>query len=106
VHLLHHFIGIQQLAGHNFVPGDNVLGLMEAVLFVVVWEPRSGRGSGHQLALDKEKAERISRMLSKAMPDATIQIEHADAYAAAAVMAPRQRRPDRGYPTRNLTRNA
>jgi hypothetical protein len=60
-------------------------------MFVVVWEPRSGRRSGHQLALDREKAEEISRTLSRTMPDATIQIEHADAYASAAVMAPRQR---------------
>jgi hypothetical protein len=61
-------------------------------MYVVVWEPRNGRGSGHQLALNREKAEQISRTLSKALPDATIQIEHADTYAAAAVMEPRQQR--------------
>lgn len=75
---------------------------MEGLLYVVIWEPRSGRGSGHQLALNQEKAEEISRMLSKTMPGATIEIEHADAYAAAAVMAPRQRQNR----TRGATRNA
>jgi hypothetical protein len=87
--------------GNEVMAGHNVLGLTEGLLYVVIWEPRSGRASGHQLALDREKADTISRTLSRAMPDALIRIEHADSYAAAAVMEPRQQR--RGYqPTRKL----
>ena len=61
-------------------------------MFVIIWETRNGRGGGHQLALDRRKADTISRTLSRVMPDAMIRIEHADAYAAAAVMEPRQQR--------------
>jgi hypothetical protein len=61
-------------------------------MYVVIWEPKHGHGGGHQLALDREKADTISRTLSRAMPDVAIRIEHADAYAAAAVMEPRQQR--------------
>jgi hypothetical protein len=54
--------------------------------YVVVWEPRGGHGGGHQLALDLDKAERIQRVLSRAVPDAEVRIEPAEAYAAAAVL--------------------
>jgi len=55
-------------------------------LYVVIWEPKHGRGGGHHLALDKRKAETIHRALSRAMPDAECRIEPAETYAAAAVL--------------------
>ena len=39
-------------------------------MFVVVWEPKRGAGGGHQAVMDQDKAEQISRVLGKAMPDA------------------------------------
>jgi hypothetical protein len=59
-------------------------------MFVVVWKPRSGRGGGHQLALDKLKAERMFQRLCREMPDYQIKVIPAD--AAAAVMERQQQR--------------
>ena len=40
-------------------------------MFVVVWEPKHGRGSGHQTVMDQRKAEQIRQAVTKAVPDAT-----------------------------------
>jgi hypothetical protein len=65
-------------------------------MFVVVWEPRSGRGGGHQLALDKLKAERMFQRLCREMPDYQIKVIPAEAHVAAAVMERQQQRRYRG----------
>jgi predicted LPLAT superfamily acyltransferase len=61
-------------------------------MYVVVWEPRRGAGGGHQLVMDRDKADRISRVLYRAMPDAEIRVLPAADHAAAAVMERQQRR--------------
>jgi hypothetical protein len=65
--------------------------------YVVIWETLCGRGSGHQLALDKRRAEIIHRAIRRALPHAECRIEPAESYAAAAVLE-RQRnlKPRRG----------
>ena len=60
-------------------------------MFVIIWEPKRGFGGGHQLVLDHDKAEQMSKRLSRQRPDDVVRIEPAEAYAAAAVME-RQRR--------------
>src|SRR3954469_5878400 len=61
-------------------------------MFVVVWEPKRGTGGGHQLVMDKQKAERISRVMYRALPDAEIRVMTAAEHAAAAVTEQQQRR--------------
>jgi|tagenome__1003787_1003787.scaffolds.fasta_scaffold18894055_2 hypothetical protein len=61
-------------------------------MFVVTWEPRGGRGGGHQLALDKIKAESISRVVMRARPDYVVRVVPAEAHAAAAVEERQRRR--------------
>jgi hypothetical protein len=61
-------------------------------VYVVVWEPRGRRGGGHQLVMDRAKADRISMIMARAMPDAQIRIEPAERYAAAAVVERQQQR--------------
>ena len=48
-------------------------------MFVVVWEPRGGAGGGHQLALERRRAEYLSRALCRALPDAEVRILTAEA---------------------------
>ena len=60
-------------------------------MFVVVWEPKHGRGGGHQAVLDPRKAEHIWQAVTRAMPDATVRLLPAEHYGAAAVLE-RQRR--------------
>jgi hypothetical protein len=60
-------------------------------VFVVVWEPRHGRGGGHQLVLEPDKAEKLRRQMSRERPDDGIRIETAEAYGAAAVVERGQR---------------
>ena len=60
-------------------------------MFVVVWEPRGGAGGGHQLALERRRAEYLSRALCRALPDAEVRILTAEAHAAAAVLERQQR---------------
>ena len=43
-------------------------------MFVVVWEPKHGRGGGHQAVLDQRKAEHIRQAVTRAMPDATVRL--------------------------------
>src|SRR4051794_11404597 len=43
-------------------------------VFVVVWEPRHGRGGGHQLVLEPDKAEKLRRQMSRERPDDGIRI--------------------------------
>jgi hypothetical protein len=64
-------------------------------MFVVVWEPKRGAGGGHQLVMDKQKAERISRVMYRALPDAEIRVMTAAEHAAAAVTEQQQRRVSR-----------
>jgi hypothetical protein len=65
-------------------------------LFVVIWEPKHGRGGGHQAVLDKAKAEKLCHRLAWAHPENVYRIEPAENYAAAAVLerhnAPTSRR--------------
>lgn len=60
-------------------------------MFVVVWEPKRG-ASGHQLVMDKAKAQQISCNLGRAMPEAKIQVLPAQTYADAAVVERQMRR--------------
>jgi hypothetical protein len=60
-------------------------------MYVVVWEPRRGAGGGHQLVMDQRRAEQISRVMCRALPDAEIRVLSAADYGAAAV-AERERR--------------
>jgi hypothetical protein len=61
-------------------------------VYVIVWEPKHGRGGGHQLVLDKGKADHLGKVLSRQLPGDTVKVMPADAYAAAAVMGRLQRR--------------
>jgi hypothetical protein len=54
-------------------------------LYVVIWEPKHGRGGGHQLVMDRDNAERMSNRLAWERPDHVFRVEPAEAYAAAAV---------------------
>jgi hypothetical protein len=67
-------------------------------MYVVVWETKCGRG-GHQMALEKSKAEYLGRQLSRLRPTDNIMILPAHDYAAAAVVE-RQRRTARDARTR------
>jgi hypothetical protein len=60
-------------------------------MFVVTWEPKTGRGGGHQLALDLRKAKHLHWRLRHALPDAEVKILTAEAHAAAAVLERQQR---------------
>ena len=60
-------------------------------MFVVVWEPKHGRGGGHQAVMDQRKAEQVRQAITRAMPDATVRLLPAEHYGAAAVLE-RQRR--------------
>jgi len=64
-------------------------------MFVVIWEPKDGRGGGHQLVTDAERAEFLRRQMSRLRPDAEIRIDTAEAYGAAAVLERGQRRQQR-----------
>jgi hypothetical protein len=98
--------------GHENRPTGAAAGLIRAILngtfraeigcsakdysmFVVVWEPKRGTGGGHQLVMDKQKAERISRVMYRALPDAEIRVMTAAEHAAAAVTEQQQRRVSR-----------
>jgi hypothetical protein len=70
---------------------NNVMGLTEGLLFVVVWEPRTGRGGGHQLALELGKAEYLSRVISRSQPNVEVRVLPAADHAAAAVVERQQR---------------
>ena len=61
-------------------------------MFVVIWEPKVGRGGGHQAVLDKVKAEKLCQKLAWKHPENTYRVEPADTYAAAAVIDRDQRR--------------
>jgi hypothetical protein len=62
-------------------------------MFVVIWEPRTGLGGGHQLVLGGEhKADYLRRALSKALPDHAVRIESAEAHSASAVLDRAERR--------------
>ena len=61
-------------------------------MFVVVWEPKHGRGGGHQAVLDPRKAEHIWQAVTRAMPDATVRLLPAEHYGAAAVLERQRRR--------------
>ena len=52
-------------------------------MFVVVWDSR--RTSGHQAVRDQVLAERISRVLYRAIPDAQVTVLTAEQHAALAV---------------------
>jgi acetyl-CoA carboxylase carboxyltransferase component len=69
-------------------------------MYVVVWEPRRGSGGGHQAVNDRQRAEQISRVMCRAMPDAEIRVMSAEAYGAAAVVERQQREPYRSTRSR------
>ena len=54
-------------------------------MFVIVWEPKHGRGGGHQAVLDKAKAEKLCQKLAWEKPENVYRVEPAEAYASAAV---------------------
>jgi hypothetical protein len=62
-----------------------------ADMYVVVWDPRRGFGGGHQAVNDRQRAEQISRVLYRALPDAEIRVLPAHEYGAAAVVERQQR---------------
>ena len=53
-------------------------------MFVVVWEPKHGRGGGHQAVMDQRKAEQVRQAVTRAMPDATVRLLPVEHYGAAA----------------------
>jgi hypothetical protein len=55
-------------------------------VFVVVWEPKRGIGGGHQLVMDKGRAERVSRTMMQERPEDTISVLSAYDYGAAALL--------------------
>jgi hypothetical protein len=59
-------------------------------MYVVIWEPRSGRGGGHQLVLHWHKADAIRRRMSRDRPDDAVQLLTAEEHSAAAVAERRQ----------------
>ena len=61
-------------------------------MFVVVWEPKHGRGGGHQAVLDQRKAEQIRQAVTRAMPDVNVRLLPAEHYSAAAVLERQRRR--------------
>jgi hypothetical protein len=68
-------------------------------MYVVIWEPRSGRGGGHQLVTDLRRADEISRRLSRERPNDTVRVVSAEEYSATAVLErERQQRQRPGTP--------
>ena len=63
-------------------------------MYVVIWEPRHGRGGGHQAVMDERKAEQVSRAMMRARPDDTVRVLSAHDYGAQAV---RERETRRRY---------
>jgi|1185.fasta_scaffold1462805_2 hypothetical protein len=61
-------------------------------MFVVVWEPKSRVGGGHQLVMDLAKAEKLRWQFCHTLPNAEIKVLSAEAHAAAAVLERQQRR--------------
>ena len=59
-------------------------------MYVVVWNSRNR--SGHQAVNDHQRAEQVSRVLCRALPDADIRVLPAATYSAAAVVERQQRR--------------
>ena len=53
-------------------------------MYVVTWEPRGGLG-GHQLSMDRAKAERIGARLARSRPDCAVRVISTEALAAEAV---------------------
>jgi hypothetical protein len=60
-------------------------------MFVVVWEPKHGRGGGHQAVMDQRKAEQVRQAVTLTMPDVNVRLLPAEHSGAAAVLE-RQRR--------------
>jgi hypothetical protein len=60
--------------------------------YVVVWEPKCGRGGGHQLVTDPVRADQLRWRMSRERPDDLIRVEHAEAFTATAVVERNQRR--------------
>jgi len=63
-------------------------------MYVVVWEPSRG-GGGHIAVMDRDKADRIGRALSREQPYDTIRVLLAAEYGAAAVVEREARRSTR-----------
>ena len=64
-------------------------------MFVVVWEPKHGRGGGHQAVMDQRKAEQVRQAVTRTMPDASVRLVRllpAEHYGAAAVLERQRRR--------------
>jgi hypothetical protein len=65
-------------------------------MFVVIWEPKSSAGGGHQLVMDWHQADRLCSRLSRERREFNVRIETAEAHSSAAVEERLQRRrPDR-----------
>jgi hypothetical protein len=60
-------------------------------LFIVIWELRHGLGGGHQLVLERHRAEYISRRMSQDRPGAEIRVVTAEEHAAAVLERGRRR---------------
>ena len=59
---------------------------MGAQMYVVVWEPRSGVGGGHQLVMDFGRAEQLRWRLCHLLKEAEIRVLPASEHAAVAVV--------------------
>jgi hypothetical protein len=68
-------------------------------MYVVVWESSRG-GGGHIAVMDRDKADSISRVLSRERPTDTIRVLLAADYGAAAVVEREARRSTRRRGTR------
>jgi hypothetical protein len=71
-------------------------------VFVVVWESKCGIG-GHQMTLERRKAEYLSRQMSRLRPSDQIHVMPTDEYAAAAVLERRRKGPPKFPHQRALT---
>jgi hypothetical protein len=64
-------------------------------MYVVIWEPKHGRGGGHQLATDPARAEQLRWQIGRDKPECLIRIASAWDYGAQAVRERGARQGDR-----------
>jgi hypothetical protein len=72
-------------------------------MYVVVWQPKHGRGGGHQVALTLDRAETIHRAVRRALPEAECRIEAVEGYVAPGEEQ-RPRRQEQRQPPRRASR--
>jgi hypothetical protein len=61
-------------------------------LFVVIWEPKTSVGGGHQLVMDWQQADRLCSRLTRERREFDVRIETAEQHSCNAVRERLQRR--------------